>query len=308
MGKVSFIIVNYNLSSEIKDCIDSIYNKLGSLDFEIIIVDNNSIDEEKALLREVTSSRDNLKVIFLQENLGFGKASNIGAENSMGDFLFFLNPDTKIIRNYFNLVEDIFKTRDDTAIIGLNVSDRKLQDASAACFPNIFIEALNLIFLGNWLNFFYNALKKNYLNKHPVEVDWVTGACLLIKKGVFFELGGFNKAFFMFYEDMDLCFAAKKLGYKVIYLPQFRLFHQGSVSAKKNYFFFTKTYYKSKFVFFNKNYSGIKLKIINSIILIQLITQMILWVFLYPKNPLKSKDKLKAFKEMLFSYKELKKY
>ena len=308
MKQVSFIIVNYNLSTEIKDCIDSIYNRIVSLDYEIIIVDNNSFSEERILLRDATSSRDNLKVIYLQDNLGFGKASNIGAENSSGELLFFLNPDTRIIQNYFSLVEDIFKTRNGTAIIGLNVSEGTLQDDSAASFPNVFIELLNLIFLGNRLNFFFNAIKKKKVNNQPVEVDWVTGACLLIKKRIFFELGGFNKAFFMFYEDMDLCFAAKKRGYKVIYLPEFRLFHQGSVSAKKNYYFFTKTYYKSKFVFFNKNYSGINLKIINFIILIQLATQMILWSFLYPKNPAKSRGKLKALKEMLFAYQELKKY
>lgn len=297
----SIIIVNYNLSKEICSCLDSIYKNLNITDFEIIIFDNNS-DESSldSLKRKIqTISSKNITLIFNDKNIGFGQACNRAALKASGKILFFLNPDTLLERNVFREIANRFGNEIfDDKIIGLNVHQDSSIDYSAGLFPNLFFETLNIFSLGRFIEALLTKVLADVLKNDRIEVDWVMGASFIIPKTLFDSVGGFDPDYFLYFEEVDLCRRIKSKGYSVYYLPQIRVIHDGSVSTKKNYYFFTKLFYKGKLIFLKKHSSTKKFAIFKFLLLIHFINQMFLWSLLKNKFPEKAKGKLKAFKEL----------
>lgn len=299
----SIIIVNYNLSKEISSCLDSIYKHLSTIDFEIIIFDNNSDESSLDLLkRKVQSmSSKNISLILNDRNIGFGQACNQAALKASGKLLFFLNPDTLLEGNIFGEIKNLFGNEFySDKIIGLNVHQSKTIDYSAGLFPNLFFETFNIFSLGRVFEALYIKVLGNALKNNKINVDWVMGASFFIPKILFENVGGFDADYFLYFEEVDLCRRVKSKGYPVYYIPGIRVKHDGSVSTKKNYYFFTKLFYKGKLIFLKKHSSPKKFTIFKFLLQIHFINQIILWHLLKSKFPEKAKGKLKAFKELRF--------
>ena len=292
---LSIIIVNYNLAKEIEDCLNSLLNKTGNLTYEIIIVDNNSPD--KSLIEvEKKFVKDNIRFFYRNENLGFGQGCNYGFSKATGEYICFLNPDTLIVENIFQPVINLFGSDNSIGIIGPKQRTKKsLFDFSAGFFTNILFELFNLLTIGVYFEAFIVSLITKLRKQSFFEVDWILGACIFIRVELFKTVNGFDKDYFMFFEETDLCKRVADKGFKIIYYPQLQINHLGSASGKKDYSLFTKRIYSSKYIFISKHYKSLNKVIMKFLLFLQLFSQIILWFVLFPLNKNKSQQKLDGF-------------
>lgn len=295
---LSVIIVNYNLAKEIENCLHSLLKIIDlprRIDYEIIIVDNNSPDNN---LPEVEKKfiKDNIHFYYLEENVGFGKGNNYGFSKATGKYIFFLNPDTIIKEEIFSQVIDLFEKDKTVGIIGPKQQIRApFFDFSAGFSPNIFFELFNLIGVGVLLEGFIISLYTKLKRGKKIEVNWILGAAIFISSDLFNVVNGFDKDYFMFFEEVDLCKKVSDKGLKIIYCPQYEIHHIGSVSGKKDYSLYTIRTYSSKYIYISKHYKYVQRSLMQFLLFAQLFSQIIIWTFLFPVNKQKSKQKLDAF-------------
>jgi GT2 family glycosyltransferase len=295
---LSIIIINYNLSKEIENCLNSFFANInieGQGNYEIIIVDNNSSDKSLPEV-EAKFKKDNIKFYYLDKNEGFGKGCNYGFSKSSGEYICFLNPDTIIKEDVFSPILDLLERDQSIGIVGPKQQIRNhVFDLSAGFFPNIFLELFNSIGIGVFFEGFivtlYSKLKKN----KSFEVDWILGAVVFIRSEIFEKINGFDKDYFMFFEEVDLCKRVSDLGFKIIYSPQLRIHHIGSVSGKKDYKLYTIRVYSSKFIYISKHFKMLNKLVMKSLMYVQLFFQILIWTILLSKDKVKSKQKLSAF-------------
>ncbi|MFA7360684.1 MAG: glycosyltransferase family 2 protein [Candidatus Kapaibacterium sp.] len=228
----SVIIINYKQKDFILNCVESIKENL-KCSFEIIIV-NNSPEDDLSTLKGVT--------IINNLNKGFSQANNLAANHAQGNYLLFLNSDTVLKKDFSQGFLTDFKDKEfGAAGLGLVYPDGRYQ-------------------LSYWNeNKFFNEIKnkkieKEFKNKYQVvtkeyndiikEVDWVSGAALIMKKDIFEGIKGFDEDYFLFYEDADLCKRLKLKGDNIYFYPFDGLIHYKGENVNKT--FLTDTYYYSK--------------------------------------------------------------
>lgn len=224
---LSVITVTYNNEDSILAYLESVEKNLPK-NSEIIIVDNASNDTTASILE----NKKNIIFIKSDINLGFSKACNLAAQKASGEYLFFLNPDTKVTKESIEKLVDFYQSTPDAGIVAPKIfQDDDIVQPSVRKFPSIF----------GALNEYYLGIKNSYEAYVPqdlvaIEVDTVVGAAMLIKKDLFEKIGGFDENYFMYYEDIDLCKKVHSLGLKVYYVPNLQIYHKvgGSVSEQKS--------------------------------------------------------------------------
>lgn len=237
--KLSIIIVNYQSEKYLAKCLASVKEKVLAVDYEIITVNNDSLDIE---------CPSETRLINMGKNIGFGAACNLGARSAQGEILWFLNPDTEIISSDIRNLLNEFGKNDKPAVIGPKLigGGEKVQEWIAGKKVTIMSTILN--------NFGYKRDKKIWESVVPVECAWVTGAAMFICKNIFDQLGGFDEKFFMYFEDIDLCRRVRQLGFKVSYFPDFKVKHFGGKSfldkktQKKLYYISQRRYFEKQFL------------------------------------------------------------
>lgn len=200
MIDVSIIIVNYNNTVLIKNCIASIVKQTRGITYEIIVSDNCSSDGVEELLQLP------IKLVRNSGNVGFGTANNHGAAHASGQYILYLNPDTVLINNAIGLMVDFMRQHPEAGGCGANLlsSEMKPTHSFHRIRPSILREmdyACGRIF--SRLVFGQNA-EYNHTGK-PLIVPCITGADLMVSREVNDNVGGFDERFFMYYEDADLC-------------------------------------------------------------------------------------------------------
>ena len=299
----SIIIVNYNLTREIKNCINSIVSIENNNNYEIIVVDNASSDmEAKNLPIEFPNSKfPQISFYFLERNLGFGAGNNYGVSKALGKILFLLNPDAFLVEEVLNSVETQLITQRGIGVIGPRVfNSNNQEEKSYGFFPTILLEFLDIFLLKRKFESKVLRRKIGKKGKELTEINWVTGSAMFIPKNIYDEVYGFDERFFLYNEEVDLCFRIKQLGYKVMFFPSILIKHLGSVGSKKDYFLFTKNSYESKLIYIKKHFSFLSLFIIRLIIASQIIVQILIWSILFIPSREKAKGKLRAFPSILY--------
>lgn len=232
---VSVIIVNYNTKEITRNCIDSIIEKTDGISYEIILVDNDSQDGSKELFE-----KDNrITYIYSNENLGFGKANNLGASYASGKYLFLLNSDTLLVNNAIKLFYDEFETKkSNIACLGCLLKDTNGKVIhSYGRFPTLWNEILRRPF--SVLRYVgvthagYDTPAINTSNTDGVYVEYVTGADLFVKKDVADKYGLFDPDFFMYYEDAEMQYRYRKHGYESYISSKPSIIHLEGGSDKK---------------------------------------------------------------------------
>lgn len=232
---LSIIIVNWNSAAYIRKCLASIYANTKDLAFEVFIVDNASFDECGEIVKVEFPY---VKFIQTKENLGFARANNLGFSQSTGRNLLFLNPDTEVLGR---AIHDLLLSLDsipDVGIVGPKLlnSDGSVQTSCIQPFPTILnqvadIERLRLLSPRLKLWGMRPLLESD--RGTPVGVEAVSGACQMITREIFVTVGLFSTDYFMYMEDLDLCYKVQKVGKKVCYLGSATIVHHGGQSAKK---------------------------------------------------------------------------
>ncbi len=227
--KVSVIIVNYNHKYFPRMAVEALEKSKVNFPFEIIVVDNNSTDQESLIFLEKAHHEKRITLIKSPENLGFGRGNNLGADNAKGKFIFFHNPDVMVREDSLQKMVDYMERHTDIGLLGpkLIYSSGTIQPS---CRRNMkFTDLiLNRTFLGKLPIFksrVKNYLMEDYDHNKTQEVDLVTGAAMLMPRAVYDKVGGFDKRYFLFMEDFDLCREVKKSGYKVVYFAEAELEH-----------------------------------------------------------------------------------
>lgn len=226
--QLSLIIVNYKSKVKTKNCLDSIKaSDLNGLDYEIILIDNNSgdnLDEFKA---------SNLRLIYSPRNLGMGGGNNLGIREARGEFVLILNPDTIVQPEAIKILYNYIINHEDVYIVGPKLlnSDLTLQ-YSCARFPKIYTPILRRTFLGDFFKKSRDGFMMTDFGHDKIrEVDWLMGSCLMIRKD---EWEGFDERFFMYFEDIDVCKRAWRFDKKVIYNPEAVVIHDHTRQSAKN--------------------------------------------------------------------------
>lgn len=245
MGKekqLSFIIANYRSRNYLDKCLRSLKNNAKGFSFEIVIVNE---DEDNLNIGDFGGLE--IKIININKNAGFGKSVNIGSREAMGRYFCFLNPDTLLVSENINAIINEFERKGTIGIIGPKIISEKNQ----AQWWSAGKDATLLDLIGN--NIGFQRSKKIWESKEKIPCDWVSGAALFIRRELFQKLGGFDENFFMYYEDIDLCRRAKKIGSEVIYFPAVEIRHFGGKSfpksadgLQKKYFYNSQDYYFKK--------------------------------------------------------------
>jgi GT2 family glycosyltransferase len=215
--KISIIIVNYNGLQFFKACLDSIKNQLSSIEHETIVVDNNSSDDSCNYLRVHFPE---VILIESEENLGFGRANNLGVKNAKADTILLLNNDT-IIQDQLDLAYNTLHSNREIGIVSINMLNSYNQYISAVgTFPTPF----NMIKI-SLLNDRRDEFKTGQFHKDFYEVDWVCGAFMMLRKSDFELINGFDSDYFMYVEDVDLCKRLNNIGKKCIFIPNLSYVH-----------------------------------------------------------------------------------
>lgn len=230
--EISIIIVSYNTAECLQRCIAHLEKEKDAL--EIIVVDNASTDDSANLIK---TKFPFVKLISNRVNEGFGSANNRGAEKASGKYLVLLNSDAFPKPGALSTALKKMQENPKIGIGGARLIDAKeIPQHSARSFPSVLNDFLRLSGLADRFpdsRFFGHAEKTWMPQDKPMQVDWVTGAFMIIPKSLYQQAGGFDERFFLYYEEVDLCKKVKELGLQIWYWPDVIVEHIGGISSEQ---------------------------------------------------------------------------
>ena len=258
MAELDIIIVNYNSTDYLLRCLKSVYDSLQQFSAKIFVQDNaseDSVDRVSLMFPQVLLSKSSY-------NMGFAKAINNALGKGTGPYVVLLNPDTYLSDNFFEPVLSYMETNPDLGIIGPKIleSDGSTQ-GSARSFPTPLTalfgrtSLLSRLFPGNRLTG-ANILTTQCDGKTPMEVDWVSGACMVVRRRAIERVGPLDERFFLYWEDADWCRRMWDSGWKVVYYPQASVKHFVGGSSERSRFRSTVEFHKSAYRLFAKHAKG----------------------------------------------------
>ena len=253
MTDVSVILVNYNTKDLAKDCINSVYEKTSGIDFDIWVVDNASADGTCEMIEKEFPK---VKLIKSNENLGFGMGNNLAIEKSDAKYVFLLNTDTILINNAIKVMFDFMEKKPNAGACGGNLYDKNDRHVhSYRHLPTIKGKIVKTFFLKPFFSKEKTEIndKGNNENNEFKQVGYITGADLMMRKSVLEKIGGFDKDFFLYFEETELQFRIRKASFEIYILPDAKIYHLEGKSAKNR----TKRreiFLKSEYLYYKKCY------------------------------------------------------
>lgn len=268
---VSIIILSYNRSDLLSACLASLYKDIKT-DFEVIVVDNASKDDSVAVVKR---NFKKVNLIENNENSGFAKGCNLGAKQAKGNFLLFFNSDASVINDPLPDLLRTFEQYPEAAVVGglLLNHDHTLQRSFGGFYflKNVF----RMLFQGE-----KGELEK-YKSTTVLEVDWVSGGFMMVRKDVFDKVKGFNESYFMYIEDMDLCYRIKKIGSKIYVNPNAKVEHLGQGSSNKT--FAIVHIYKGLQIFYKQQRSTFEYYLVKCMLAIKGMLSLVIGVLTFNK-------------------------
>ena len=243
--RLSFIIVNFNDRAHLGRCLDAVARHAAAIPHETIVVDNASNDGSAD---DIAASRSGVTLLRNAENLGFGRAMNRGASASRGEFLALLNTDVVLRPGTLDTLLAELDGCPSTGAVGpaLRTPDGGYQ-VSFGGRRTFGRELLQKLFL--------NSLRARSLGRRRRrrEVGWVSAAFLIVRRSAFEAVGGFDEAFFLYFEDIDLCLRLREAGWNVVYLPVAEAEHEGGATTAVRPWRSRYAYRKSQLYFYRKH-------------------------------------------------------
>lgn len=231
---LSIVIVNWNSKEYLRKCLGSIVAETHGLEYEIIVIDSASFDGCGEMLR---AHFPEVRFVQSEVNLGFAKANNMAAENATGDVLLFLNPDTELCGPAIAAMHRALSSLPDAGAVGAKLlnTDGTIQNSCVRAFPTIWNQVLDMETLRNrfprWPIWGADPLYGE--SQEPQAVEAVSGACLMVERQVFEDAGRFSEEYFMYSEDVDLCFKLRQLNRRNYYVASAVVVHHGGGSSQR---------------------------------------------------------------------------
>lgn len=232
--KLSIIIVSWNVKEDLRDCLRSVEENRPSCEYEVVVVDNASTD---GTARMVTCDFPQITLLVNEENRGFAAANNTGIAKAQGRYVLFLNPDTIVHPGSLDTLTEFMDDNEHVGACGpkLLYADGTLQP-SVRRFPTL-RGVLHCYTILRVVSIFHGQYKKwrmtDFKHDRQTDVDQVMGAALMARRSVVQDLGGMDEDFFMYYEEVDLCYRLKRAGWRIVFTPDAVITHRGGRSIKQ---------------------------------------------------------------------------
>jgi GT2 family glycosyltransferase len=232
MPDLSIIIVNWNVRDLLRDCLRSIDAGRGALSLEVIVVDSASSDGSVAM---VAAEFPWVTLLPQTENVGFPRGNNIALAVARGRCLLLLNPDTIVVGDALTLMLNYLEANADIGALGPQLLN---PDGSVQSSRRRFPTLATGFFEGAWLDRLAPGVLRRYYaldlpDDATADVDWLNGACIMVPRGVYEQVGGMDEAYFMYSEELDWCRRIKQTGRRVVYYPQARIIHHYGKSSEQ---------------------------------------------------------------------------
>ena len=250
LPKVYIIILNFNSYKDTIECIRSLEN-ISYSNYEIIIVDNNSMDNS---VKEISNNCPNYKLLLSLENLGYASGNNIGIKYALeqgAEYVCILNNDVIVKEDFLEPLIETFNTDRTIGMVGpciCEYSDRNTVQAMGA-----YINLYRGLAMGQYEGQYYNQIDKRF-----IQVDYLGGACFVVKAEVFKTISLLPENYFLFYEETEFCLRARKSEYKLVCISDSRVYHKRSATISKysglSYYFLN----RNRIIFMRRNANAIQ--------------------------------------------------
>ena len=276
---LSVVIVNYQTFELTKNTIDSIFKYDYPFSYEIIVVDNASGDDSLDNLKEYFKNK--VKFISSSQNNGFAAGNNQGLEIAGGKYVLLLNSDTIVWENTLENIYNYMENHEDTGACGCRVllENGELDKACKRSFPNVknsFFRLFHIPTSSSDNNYNLDNLSDDGI----YEIDCLTGAFMFIRKNALDEVGFLDETFFMYGEDIDLCYRIKQADWKIIYFGKSTITHFKGASSKKQKSKLIYEFYRAMYIYYKKHHAKDSSFIVNIIVYIGIVFLCILKLFL----------------------------
>lgn len=256
---VSVVIVNYNVREFLEQALGSVVRASSRLAVEIFVVDNNSVDGSVPMVRERFPE---VKLIANEDNVGFGVANNMAIEQARGRYVLILNPDTIVQEDTLEYLVSFMDERPEAGAAGCQIlnPDGTFAPESRRSFPTPEVAFYRMTGLARFFpqSRTFGRYNMTFLPRDEVaEVDALSGSCMFVRReallGHASGIGLFDEDFFMYGEDLDLCFRIQEAGWKIYYAPGTQIIHYKGESTKKGEFRYVKLFYGAMVLFTRKH-------------------------------------------------------
>ena len=276
---LSVVIVNYGTFELTKNTINSILNYSYPFSIEIIVVDNASVDDSLSKLKEYF--KDNVKFIASKSNNGFAAGNNQALKIVDSKYILLLNSDTLVWQNTLEDIYNFMENNQDVGACGCQVllEDNTLDKACKRSFPNVknsFFRLFHIPTKSKDDNYNLDDLDDNVV----YEIDCLTGAFIFTRKKVLDSIGLLDETFFMYGEDIDLCYRIKKTGWKIIYYGKDKITHFKGASSKKQRPKLIYEFYRAMYIYYKKHHSHESSFLVNIIVYFGIFLLCIVKLFL----------------------------
>ena len=276
---LSVVIVNYRTFELTRDTINSILDYDHPFSYEVIVVDNASGDDSLAKLKDCFGSK--VKFIASGQNNGFAAGNNLALREVESDYVLLLNSDTVVWKDTLESIHDYMEAHEDVGACGCRVrlEGGELDKACKRTFPNVKNSFFRLFHIPT------KSKEDNYnLTDIPddevYEIDCLTGAFMFIRKSALDEVGLLDETFFMYGEDIDLCYRIKNGGWKIVYYGKASITHLKGASSKKQKNKLIYEFYRAMYVYYKKHHAGESSFIVNIVVYIGIALLCVLKLFL----------------------------
>ena len=279
---VDVIIVTHNsVRDDIERCLGSLMAHSRRYHYRITVVDNASADGTLAI---ISARFPSVNLLVCDHNAGFAKGNNLALQQTNGQYVILLNPDTEVKENGLDNLVDFLIAHPEAGAAGPRLLN---PDSSVQLTGNAFPSVRNLLFESLFLDrlfprsrLFGDHKLSWWDRKVAARVDWVMGACIALRREVGEKVGWFDETFFMYFEEIDLCRRILTAGYLVYYVPEAAVVHYGGVGVEAYSGQKVALWHQSLFCYFHKHHPEKKLLRLRLVILVRSLLRVSLWLFL----------------------------
>jgi len=256
--EVSIVIVNYNVKHFLEQCLMAIERARHNLTTEIIVIDNASVDGSQTMVKKKFPQ---VRLIENHKNLGFGKANNQALKIAQGKYVLILNPDTLIQEDTLLILKNFLDEHLNISAVGCKLinPDGSFQIASRRSIPTPWIAFTKIIGLSRIFpnSTIFGRYNLTYISPEiESEVDVLSGSLMMVRREILNKVGYFDEDYFMYGEDIDLCYKIKKAGGIIYYTPKTKAIHYKGESTKKGEFSYITNFYSSMLIFIDKHFKN----------------------------------------------------
>ena len=315
MVDLSVVIVSWNVRDLLRRCIQSMVTeaelssdgsayRIGGWTVEILVVDNASVDGSSEMVRDEFPP---VHLVVNDENRGFTAANNQGLARSRGRYLLLLNPDTEIVGDALTTMLRYAEANSEVGALGARLlnPDGSIQ-SSRRRFPTFATALVESTVVQEWWQD-NRILRRYYMADTPDDaiqrVDWVVGACLLVRRQAFEQVGGLDEGFFMYSEELDWCWRIKAAGWEIVYLPTASIIHHEGKSSEQVVAARHVYFQSSKVRYFRKHHGAFQAEALRWFLLLtyayQVGREALKWLIGH-KRPLRA-ERMRAYRQVLRS-------